>query len=239
MKLKLVDKKKEAQGTKSFVFEPEKKVNYLPGQYFYFTLPKLTHKDPRGPTRHFTLSLSPTEGNIIRLTTRMRKDSGYKKTLDELKMGSEIEGEGPNGTFILDEKEKGSHVFLTGGIGITPIRSFIKYNLDKSLKSPLHLIYANSKVGQITFRKDLEGWAEKNDNIKVDMTISRPEGSKKPWKGLTGRIDENLLRKLITDIREPIYWVCGPPGMVDAMEKVLGKLKITSDRIRSEKFTGY
>ena len=98
MKLRLVKKTDEAKGTKSFFWEPEKKINYLPGQYFYFTLPKMTREDPKGNTRHFTLSSSPTEGNLIRHTTRIR-ESGYKKSLDDLKIGSEILGEGPNGTF--------------------------------------------------------------------------------------------------------------------------------------------
>jgi len=105
MQLKLVNKIDEARGTKSFFWEPEIKVDYLPGQYFYYTLPELKFPDSRGATRHFTISSSPTEGNQLRLTTRIREESGYKKTLDELPIGSIVEGEGPNGTLILDENE--------------------------------------------------------------------------------------------------------------------------------------
>jgi len=100
MKLELVDKKIEAQGTKSFFWETQKEIKYLPGQYFYFTLPKLSYPDSRGATRHFSLSSSPTEGKLIRCTTRIRQESGFKKTLDELPIGSEIEGEGPEGSYI-------------------------------------------------------------------------------------------------------------------------------------------
>ncbi|EKD57627.1 MAG: hypothetical protein ACD_57C00206G0001, partial [uncultured bacterium] len=82
MKLKLVKKKNEAEGTKSFFFESETKVDYSPGQYFFITLPKLNYPDQRGETRHFTLSSSPTE-QLLRITTRIRPESGYKKTLDE------------------------------------------------------------------------------------------------------------------------------------------------------------
>jgi len=137
MKLALVKKEDVAKGTKSFYWEPEKKVNYLPGQYFYYTLPKLNYDDPRGPTRHFTISSSPTEDNLLRLTTRIRPESAYKKTLDELKIGDTVSGEGPSGTFILDEHEKGPHVLIAGGIGITPFRSFIKYNIDNNLSDTL------------------------------------------------------------------------------------------------------
>lgn len=242
MKLKLVDKKKVAKGTKSFFFETKEKINYSPGQFFYFTIPegKMKRKDPRGNTHHFTLFLSPTEGDFIACTTRMRDESNYKKSLDALEIGTEIEGEGPSGTFILDEDEKGPHVLIAGGIGITPFRSHIKYNVDKELKDiDIHLIYANSMPEDIAFREEFEKWAKENDNITVDMTCSRPDESKEDWNGLTGRVDEKMLKKLVENLSEPTYWLCGPPGMVEAMEKLLGSLKITSNKIRSEKFTGY
>lgn len=239
MKLKLVEKREEAKGTKSFFWESEKPVNYIAGQYYYFTLPSLKYPDPRGATRHFTLSSSPTEGNLLRITTRLRQESGFKKTLDELEIGSTIEGEGPEGTFILDEKEPGPHVFLAGGIGITPFRSMIKYAADKNLNIPIHLIYSNSIPEEIAFRAELEGSAKDHPNIKVDMTITKPEESKEKWSGLTGRIDENLIPKLVTNLNDNIFWVCGPPAMVDAMEQTLGKLNLSAGKVRSEKFTGY
>ena len=239
MKLKLVEKRDEAKGTKSFFWETEKPVNYLAGQYFYFTLPSLNYPDPRGATRHFTLSSSPTEGNLLRNTTRIREESGYKKTLDELEIGTLIEGEGPNGTFILDEAEPGPHVFLAGGIGITPFRSMIKYAADKNLNTQIHLIYSNSIPEEIAFRAEFDGLAKSWPNLKLDMTVTKPEESKEPWKGLTGRIDENVIQKLVPDINNNIFWVCGPPAMVEAMEQTLGKLNLSSGKVRSEKFTGY
>ena len=242
VKLKLIEKKLEAKDTYTFIWQTEKKIKYLPGQYFYYTLPKMRVFDPRGITRHFTISSSPTEGDNIRFTTRIRDNSAYKNAVNELKVGDIVEGEGPNGTYIIDEKEPGPHVFLAGGIGITPFRSAIKYNIDKKLtKTKIHLIYANSTPEDIVFRNELEKWVKENKNIKMDMTVSRPEENGQKWTGLTGRIDENMLRKIIpnNELRITNFWVCGPPAMVEATEKILGSLKITSDKVRSEKFTGY
>ena len=250
MKLKLVEKRKEAQGTKSFFFETEKDFDYLPGQYFYITVPKLKYKDSRGATRHFTLSSSPTEGKIIRITTRVRKESGFKQTLNELAVGTEIEGEGPEGTFVLDEKEKGPQVMIAGGIGITPFRSMIKYAIDKNTGTQIHLIYSNSLPEQISFRKELENWAKKSANFKLSMTVTKPEESKRnlpagrqEWNGLTGRIDEQMIKKLIENWKLKIgnltFWLCGPPNVVDAMEKIMGELDVSAGRVRSEKFPGY
>ncbi|MBI4157342.1 FAD-dependent oxidoreductase [Candidatus Woesebacteria bacterium] len=233
MKLKLIKKNNEAKGTVSFFFKPEKKVNWLPGQYFYHTLPKLKYPDPKGATRHFTISSSPTEGNTIRLTTRIRDESGFKQTLNGLQVGAEIEGEGPSGTFILDENEPGPHVILAGGIGITPFRAIIKYIIDNRLKIPIYLIYSNSAPEEITFKKEFEGWVKKNSNIKIEFVITRKDG----------RVDESMINNFLKNWKlqtaSCTFWVCGPPPMVDAMEKALGKMSVSLSQVRSEKFTGY
>lgn len=233
MKLKLTKKLNEAKGTKSFFFEPDQKVDWLPGQYFYHTLSKLNYPDARGATRHFTISSSPTEGNLIRLTTRIRDGSGFKQTLEELPIGSLIEGEGPNGTFIIDENEPGPHVILAGGIGITPFRAVAKYLIDKKLRIPLHIIYSNSTEEEIAFKKELNDWIKKFPNIKVEFVVTSRDG----------RIDQMKIEKFIQNwqlqIDHCIFWVAGPPTMVDAMENILDKMNLRLAQVRSEKFTGY
>jgi ferredoxin-NADP reductase len=243
MKVKLVDKKKEAKGTVSFFFEPENNINWYAGQYYYFTFPELKYPDDRGTTRHFTISSSPTEGKLIRLTTRIRDKSGFKQSLNELPVGKTLEGAGPNGTFVLDEKEEGPHFFVAGGIGITPFRSMIKYVVDKALGTPIYMIYSNSVPEEIAFKKELDEISSKFPNIHIEYTISKPGESKEKWTGRSGRIDENMLKDLLKkfslDKDGVTWWVCGPPPMIDAMEEVLEKMKISSDIIRTEKFTGY
>ncbi len=239
MLLTLSEKRIEAQDTKSFFWKPEKKVDYLPGQHFYFTLTDLNTRDSSRPTRHFTLSSSPTEGSILRFTTRMREGSVLKNALDSLKIGSLIEGDGPTGTFIVEESEKGPHVFIAGGIGVTPFRSIIKYHIDRNLNSQLLLLYTCSTPEQITFRNELEEWANKYSNIDLVLTVSQPKKSKEKWNGLVGRLDEKLILAKTSKLTEPTFWIAGPPGMTKAMKINLQNLKINPKKIRTEEFTGY
>jgi ferredoxin-NADP reductase len=233
MRIKLVKKVLEAKGTKSFFWDPESKVDFLPGQYYYYTLPKLDFPDPRGETRHFTISSSPTEGKLLRLTTRIREESGFKKTLDALPIGTTIEGEGPTGTLIIDEKEVGPHIFIAGGIGITPFRCAIKYAIDAKIKTPIYLIYSNSD-SEFVFKKELDAWQKENDFLKIEYFDS----------SVSGHLDQSKIEKIIgkwkmVNEKSFTWWVIGPPAFNDAIEDVLEKMKIDSDHIRSEKFTGY
>lgn len=243
MKLTLVKKLSEAKNTKSFFWKSDRNIKYLPGQYMYFTLPRLNYSDPKGSTRHFTLSSSPTEGLLLRFTTHIRNDSGFKKTLDELEIGQTIEAEGPSGTFILDEKERGLHFLIAGGIGITPFRSFIKYNTDmKLIDIKINLLHSNSLPQEIAFEKEFENISDNFNNINIAQTITRTEYNNNR-KRLTGRIDSKMLKKLLNqwdiNIKNVTFWLCGPPDMVNSLERLLGTLKITADKVRSEKFTGY
>lgn len=236
--MKLTGKRQEASGTKTFFFEKPKGFEYIAGQYAYFTLPELKFPDPRGKIRHFTISSSPTE-DFLSITVRVRKESGYKQTLDQLPESTEIDFRGPTGDFVLDENDTKTQVLIAGGIGITPYRSIIKCVADRSLNNPINLIYSNSHAEEITFREELNQIAQTHPNIKVTTTVTKPEESKEPWSGLTGRIDENMLQSLIPNHQSPVFWLCGPPLMVQAMEEIMDKLQVPQERIKAEKFTGY
>lgn len=238
-KAKLIEKRDEAKGTKTFVFEKPEGFEYQAGQYLHYTLPELKYPDERGATRHFTLSSSPTEPHLG-LTTRIRQESGYKKTLDELAIGSEIDARGPNGVFVLeDEQTTVPQVMIAGGIGITPFRSIIKCVTDKNLQVPIQLIYSNSIPEEITFKEELDEITKKHKNIKTNYTITKPEESTVLWEGRTGRIDASFIHSLSSIFHLPDYWLCGPPVFVDAMEEILNTMKIPQEHIKVDKFTGY
>lgn len=227
MELKLVNKISESSNTKSFFFEPKNKIEWIPGQYIYITIPKLNYEDKRGNIRHFTISSSPTEGNLIRITIKMRQESGYKKTLDELPIGSILEGKGPMELFLINKSIK-KNVFLAGGVGVTPFRSMIKYNTDLNLKIPMHLVYSNSNEEYI-FKKEFEKIKGKHsyiDTTYINSTIS-------------GRLDNKKLSSILNVNNVDMFWVVGPNPFVDAMEEILEQLNIPSDKILTEKFTGY
>jgi ferredoxin-NADP reductase len=239
MQFKLIDKIEESPNTFSYFFESDTKFNFKAGQFVYLTLPKLNYPDERGATRHFTISSSPTEENI-RITTRIRQESGYKKTLNALPMGSTLEAKGPHGSFVLTDHDAliTNHLFLAGGIGITPFRSMIKYNIDKNLKLPMYLIYSNSDDGFV-FKKELNIWQKENDFIKIYYHNSQILGHIDSFK-----INE-LIKKIKLEISNPqsgkncVFWLVGPNKFVNASEEMLSEMNINVESIKTEKFTGY
>jgi ferredoxin-NADP reductase/nitrite reductase/ring-hydroxylating ferredoxin subunit len=224
-------------------------LNYTAGQFAFFDIGGV-YNDPKGPIRHFTISSSPTE-NFIMFSTRIR-DSPYKKRLSNLEEGAKVKVRGPEGQFVLHQDYSKSAVFLSGGIGVTPFRTMIKYATDKQLPVKIAMFDSNRNVSNILFKKEFDDWANMNENLKIIYTISQEEEedrhekssstAKNDWKGEYGRIDKAMILKYvdINELNNSIFYICGPPSMLKAMQALLQEeLEIPKERIKVEEFTGY
>ena len=222
--------------------------NYAAGQYAFFDIGGV-YNDPEGPVRHFSLASSPTEEEII-ISTRIR-DTPYKKRLSSLEIGSKAKVTKPLGKFVLHDDYSKPAVLLSGGIGVTPFRSMIKYATDKQLPIRIVMFDSNRNIPNILYKEEFDDCLNKNTNLKIVYTITEKEddnqpssatGVNKEWKGERGRIDKAMLERHLNDneIKNSIYYICGPPGMLNAIKELLqNSLQIPKDQIRTEEFTGY
>jgi ferredoxin-NADP reductase/nitrite reductase/ring-hydroxylating ferredoxin subunit len=224
-------------------------LSHTAGQFAFFDIGGV-YDDPKGPIRHFTISSSPTE-NFIMFSTRVR-DSPYKRRLSTLEVGSRVKVRGPEGQFVLHEDYSKPAVFLSGGIGVTPFRSMIKYATDKQLPLKITMFDSNRDRDNILFKKEFDEWANINKNLKIIYTISEDQdrheqqqqssSTANDWKGEYGRIDKALILKYLETnmLNNSIFYICGPPSMLKAMQALLQTdLEIPKERIKVEEFTGY
>jgi ferredoxin-NADP reductase len=215
---------------KSFRFPRPETLEYKPGQYMIITI------KPSGGemTKHFTISSSPTEKAFIEFTKKLTGHP-FSNALDTMKTGDWARINAPFGDFVLQEEHEKIGM-LSGGIGITPLVSMCKYCTDKRLKNNIKLLYGNRTEADMAFRQELDEMQQQNSNLRVVHTLSEPS---KEWKGLTGRIDAEMLKKEIPDYPERTFYTCGPPAMVEAMTTLLKNLSIPQEQIRAENFPGY
>lgn len=224
----------------------KRQLEYSAGQFAFFDIGSV-YNDPEGPIRHFTIASSPIE-DFIMISTRIR-DTPYKKRLSSLEENTTIvKVRGPEGKFTLHEDYSKPAVFLSGGIGVTPFRSMIKYATDRQLPTRIIMFDSNRDRGNILFRKDFDDWERVNKNLKIIYTIDENEQRKQSlstandWKGEYGRINKAMILKYINTnaLNNSIFYICGPPGMLKAMQALLQEdLNIPKERIKVEEFTGY
>ncbi len=215
---------------KSFRFPRPPSLDYKAGQFMFVTI-KSGKEELK---KHFTISSSPTERNFVEVTKKLT-GSKFSNALDALKVGDWARLDAPYGIFTFEgEIEKIG--MLSGGIGITPLRSMCKYCTDMRLKTKITLLYSNHRERDIVFGKEFEEMQERNKNLKVVLTVSE---SSESWTGRRGRINAQMIEKEIPDYMERVFYTCGPPGMVEAMEKILRNLGVPENQIKTENFSGY
>ncbi|MEP0825299.1 MAG: Rieske 2Fe-2S domain-containing protein [Nitrososphaera sp.] len=238
--------KEQLDGTDVMTFRLSRNgIDFSPGQYAFFRLDGLSSPDPKGPVRHFSIASSPTEQDYLMISTRIR-DSPYKQKLSSLERGSKITAWGPQGEFVLHGDYSKPAVFLSGGIGVTPFRSMLRFATDKQLPIKITVFDSNRNQQGILYKQEFDSWAGQNKNLRIIYTITeedRPQSSQEvTWTGERGRIDKAMLDRYLTDeeIKNAIFYICGPPGMLKAMQDLLQKdMGIPKERIKAEVFTGY
>ena len=234
LETEIIEVAQRTKDVKSFRFKRSEELNFTAGQYFMLFI------DVNGEekSKPFSFSSSPTEKGYIEFTKRLT-GSDFSNALDKLKKGDKVRIKMPFGSFTLDSAKDEKVAFLSGGIGITPIKSMCTYATDLCLTKDIVLLYGNSSVDEIIFKDDLDAMQRANPNLKVVYTLTCTDAPKE-WKGCCGFIDKVMIEKEMPDFKERIFYVCGSPYMVKCMVASLkDELKIPDDRIVIEHFLGY
>ena len=235
--IKLAKNETIAEGTMAFYFEKPAGFEFVAGQSGDFTLINPQATDAEGNTRTFSFTTAPGE-ELLGIATRMR-DTAFKNNLKNLKPGEEITLDAPYGDLKLHNNVSKPAVFLTGGIGITPVRSIIADAAAKKLPHKIFLFYSNRRPEDAAFLQELTELQQENENFKLIATMTQAEESAQAWKGEKGYINEFMLKKYMANLGEPIYYLTGPQQMVAAMRSLLSGAGVDSDNIKTEEFPGY
>ena len=185
--------------------------------------------------KYLSISSSPTEKCHLEVTKKLTQ-SDFSRSLDNLRAGDQVVIEYPMGKFILDESSP-KIAFLSGGIGITPIRSICKYAVDKNLGVDMVLVYSNRSVRDIVFKDDFDAMQKSYPLLRVAHVLCETEPG---FKCTVGLINGNLIKNEIPDYLQRKFYLCGPGQMVEAMRKILsGELGVSGGKIVMENFQGY
>jgi glycine betaine catabolism B len=215
---------------RSFRFPRPTDLNYKPGQFFFVSI----KQGGKELTHHFSFSSSPTEPEYFEFTKKFT-DHEYSLALNAAKPGDWAKIDAPYGQFTF-EGEYPKIALLAGGIGITPFIGICKNATDKKLDSKITLFFGCKTQGDIAFYKELEAMQQQNPNLDIHFIVTQPNPD---WKGATGIISAEMIRQELPDFKENVFFTCGPPAMVKAMETIIQTLGLSNEQMKKEYFTGY
>lgn len=235
--LELKQKVRLAPDIYDFIFRPDHKLAFAPGQYLEWTL---GHKksDSRGNRRYFTLASSPTEKDILMGVKFYAPPSSFKKSLFGMHPGQTLLAGQLAGDFTLPQDKNQSLVFIAGGIGITPFRSMIKYLIDKNQKRDIVMFYANRVAEEIVYTEIFDR-AYEQLGIKTIYTLTKQDQIPAGWGGETGYITGRMIQSYVPDFRKRMFYISGPRSMTTGFEKTLADMGVAKNRIKVDFFPGF
>jgi len=211
-----------ADGTMAFHFSRPGDFLFQAGQNVQLTLGE------GWENRTFTIASAPHEAEVM-IATRMR-DSAFKNRLKALEPGDSVSIDGPNGMMVLHPDAQRPAVFIAGGIGITPFLSMLRDASHRRLGHRVTLFYSNRRAASAAFLGELQALEKAHLNFRLVSTLTEEGGEP---------IGEALLRRHLSDFKEPVYYLAGPPAMTMDVQGMLAGLGASPDEVVSEEFYGY
>jgi NAD(P)H-flavin reductase len=176
--------------------------DFIPGQFVEVSIAGIGEAP-------ITISSSPTFGDGFELV--VRKVGRVSGAIHNLRRGDRVGIRGPLGQGVYPAEEcKGKNVvFICGGIGMVPQRSFINYVLDnRSDYGEVAILQGTKSYDLRLFTSEIEAWGKRGD---VQMLETLDEGDPR-WKGNVGVVTK-LVAKVETELKKAMILVCGPPIM--------------------------
>ncbi len=227
----------------AFKLDSGRELGHMPGQFAEVSVPGIGEAP-------ISVSSSPTQKGLFQMG--IRRVGNVTNHLHSLKPGDRVGIRGPFGThFPVDTVMKGKDIlFITGGIGLVPLRSAINYVLDNRKDyGDVSILFGCKSPAERLFTRELAEWSACED-VTFDETVDVGDES---WQGKTGvitslmkkpvfdpkstvQVSEELSKDLMPalEIKEPgntIALVCGPPVMYKFVILELKELKVPIENI--------
>lgn len=214
-----------APGIKTFWFKPERPVRYTAGQFTELYLPHQP-ADSRGQRRWFTLSSSPTE-ELLAITTKFAPTDGssFKQQLATLQPGTPLQLADPMGDFVLPKDPSIPLLFVAAGLGITPVRSMVKWLQDTSQQRDIHLIYTATNTKELAFQPLFNDYG-------LQLTTIIPQDNAK-------RLNAARVLELAAPSSAALIYISGPEAMVETLTQDLQTKGIPPHRLIGDYYPGY
>ncbi len=214
-----ITKRRMLNGTELFLhleLDGGKELEYMPGQFVEVSLAGIGEAP-------ISISSSPTQKGLELV---IRNVGTLTRAIHKLQVGDKLGVRGPYGSTYPVEQAKGKDlVFICGGIGLVPQRSFIRYVLDHRDSYGKVTVLIGTKCFEMRlFREELAMWQERRD-MRVMETIDEAHDC---WSGNVGVVT-TLIPKIEKDLPGSLVSICGPPVMYKFVLMALAEVDVPQD----------
>ncbi|TYR79184.1 NO-inducible flavohemoprotein [Priestia megaterium] len=227
----------ETKDVYSFYLKPvdnEPLPSFLPGQYVSIrvSVPCETYSS----IRQYSLSDEPNN-SYYKIT--VKREQGVEEGVvsaylhDQLQEGDRLEFSAPAGDFILQDHDK-PVVFISGGVGVTPIISMLK----QALKEEKDVTFIHSTTNSSTYiMKEEINELSAQYSFRKYIAYSQPIINDREEKAFDreGRIGAEQLKSWCSNT-DALFYICGSPSFTKSMIHALKDINVSGSAIQYESF---
>ncbi len=248
-KFKVSKKQHEKKsGICSFYLQPHdgKAIPFFePGQYLFFKLNIPTEKKP--VLRSYSLSDSPYNKDYFRVSIKkalpprdkpdVSSGLGSSYFHDNINEGDIVDVRAPSGNFYLDILSHKPVVLIGGGVGVTPVLSMLNTLCDLESQRETWFFLGIRNGDEHIMEEHFEEINQRFNNIHIHICYSNPSDQDRKEKKYDheGRVTVELLKTILPSNNYEFYY-CGPPAMMDSLEKDLAGWGVSKSSVHFERF---
>ncbi|MCF8246672.1 MAG: NADH:ubiquinone reductase (Na(+)-transporting) subunit F [Saprospiraceae bacterium] len=218
-----------------------------------FNMWGLKMKNPEPIFRAYSMANHPAEGNRIMLNIRIatppwdRAAKGWMNVNPGIcssyvftrNPGDKVVISGPYGEFHIKHTKR-EMMYIGGGAGMAPLRShvFHLFHTEKTKDRKVSYWYGGRSSRELFYTEDFRQIEKEYPNFEYHIALSEPSPEDN-WTGPVGFIHQVVLENYLKNHPEPEeieYYLCGPPLMLSAVQKMLGDLGVPEENIAFDDF---
>lgn len=218
LRLACVGRRQETADVVTFAFRDVegRPLKHLPGQALTLALPL------PGETawRTFTIASTPTRPEEVELTIKAAPDGHATRWMHAaLHPGVEIEARGPVGQFSIAHHYAPAFALVSGGSGITPMMSMLRWLADRGETVDVVFLHAARTPADVLFADELSVLDRQMPNLRI-VTVVADVPAGQSWAGYRGVTDRRMMALMVPDFARREVFCCGPAGFMAAVERI-------------------
>lgn len=194
-------------------------VRFQPGQFVYIKFDRLAIHG----YHPFTIASGKHSSE---LQFMIKSFGDFTASLGQLKEGDSVAIKGPYGRFFMEDRRYEKHIWIAGGIGITPFLSKAR-SLSHNKQCPqIDLLYATKTKNEAVVLKNLENMQHSIRSFHVTHLRENKFGI----------ISLHDIKEHFGTLEDRAIFICGPPVMLAAYQKQAEQLGVES-QLHYEEFS--
>ncbi|UTW12898.1 hybrid-cluster NAD(P)-dependent oxidoreductase [Marinobacterium rhizophilum] len=226
----------ETRDVKTFWFglKAGETLAFKPGQFLSMTFVI----DGADQTRCYSISSTPNQPRQFSVTVKRVPGGQVSNWLhDSLDVGTELRVGTPAGHFNCIDIRADKWLLLSGGSGITPGMSMVRWMLQAGDYQDLHFVHSARSPEDIIFHDELLGLDRQWPDFRLSV-VCEQAGGEHGWGGYRGRLNAELLNLICPDFRTRRILCCGPAPYMQGVRELLETLGYPMQQYVEESFGG-